>query len=78
MRKIIGLDFKTFQCPLCKHIANVLLPVGTMSDGGVSQLPKQKAYDLLDFELRILSQILKHQDDTSADFLPVDCKKRPE
>jgi hypothetical protein len=26
MRKIIGLDFDTFQCPLCKHVANVLLP----------------------------------------------------
>jgi hypothetical protein len=31
-RKIIGLDFSTFQCPLCKHIANVLLPCGTLSD----------------------------------------------
>ena len=31
MRKIIGLGFDTFQCPLCKHIANVLLPCDTLS-----------------------------------------------
>lgn len=32
LRKIIGLDFETFQCPLCKHIANVLLPCGTLTN----------------------------------------------
>ena len=31
LRKIIGLDFETFQCPLCKHIANVLLPCDTLA-----------------------------------------------
>ena len=49
MRKIIGLDFSTFQCPLCKHTANVLLPCGTLGDGLVSLIPKEKAYETLEF-----------------------------
>jgi hypothetical protein len=48
-RKIIGLDFSTFQCPLCKHIANVLLPCGTLGDGLVSLIPKEKTYEILEF-----------------------------
>jgi hypothetical protein len=30
LRKIIGLDLETFQCPLCKQIANVLFPSNSL------------------------------------------------
>jgi len=26
IKKIIGLDFDTYQCPLCKHVSNALIP----------------------------------------------------
>lgn len=31
-KKLIGLDFQTFQCPLCKHISNILLPCDNLSN----------------------------------------------
>ena len=60
MRKVIGLDFSTFQCPLCKHIANVLLPCSTMGEGLITKISKDKAYTILEFQTRLLSKIKTH------------------
>lgn len=32
IKKLIGLDFDNFQCPLCKHVANVLFPCDTLKN----------------------------------------------
>lgn len=60
IRKIIGLDFNNFQCPLCKHIANVLLPCDTMTGYTENKVYQQdfNQYDLLEFHTRLLSKIV--------------------
>ena len=34
LRKIIGLSLDNYQCPLCKHLANVLFPCYTDLNNG--------------------------------------------
>lgn len=60
IRKIIGLDLKTFQCPLCKQISNSLLPTETLSDMS-QQVKNAKDLDInnvLDFFATFYSKIL--------------------
>jgi len=79
LRKIIGLDFETFQCPLCKHIANVLLPSDSLTCYQEAKLYQKdfSPYNLLEFHTRIISKIVQNQECKRKDLLPVDIRKNP-
>lgn len=78
-RKLIGLDLQTFQCPLCKHISNGLIPYDSLRNFD------QNKYDYKDFDMfslveaytRFISRILQSQDLKKTDTLPVDIKINP-
>ena len=59
IRKLVGLDFETFQCPLCKHISNVLYPHDNLRN--FHKIPKKDfhPYELLEFMTNLFSKILK-------------------
>ena len=61
IRKTIGLNFNTFQCPLCKHISNVLFPGDTLGGYAFNKLdrPDFDQVKLFHFFTNMVSKIVR-------------------
>eukprot|EP00347_Sterkiella_histriomuscorum_P017752 403348132 len=78
-RKLIGLDFNNFQCPLCRHLSNGLIPCDTLQNYNERKFDQSdfNQIDLLQIYSNFLSKIFKSQTKRRSDTLLIDIKKEP-
>ncbi|CDW74007.1 zinc finger family protein [Stylonychia lemnae] len=79
LSKMIGLDHKTFQCPLCRHLSNGLIPFETLDNYNENKYTQRDfdQYLLLSQIVGYLSRIIQQQQIQKSELLPIDIKKQP-